>query len=112
MSNTPCPACRQAAQSQGFTFDGGWLHPSGEYVDLLHCNYCGAYYQRADNPSEENARLRQALAEAAERLRTWSSGAEPDAALIRRIDALLTRRGSSDALERVHATELVKFRRR
>lgn len=24
----------------------GWLHPSAEYCDLLHCNTCGAYFQR------------------------------------------------------------------
>ena len=73
---------------------------------------CGACYHRAHKASEENARLTQALSEAVERLRAWSAGAGPDGALIRRIDVLLTRRSSPDALERVHATELVNFRRR
>ena len=24
----------------------GWLHPSAEYSNLLHCSTCGAYYER------------------------------------------------------------------
>ncbi|HZT04533.1 MAG TPA: hypothetical protein VFA39_19955 [Steroidobacteraceae bacterium] len=112
MSNTPCPACKLAAESQGFPFDGGWLHPSAEYPDLMHCNFCGAYYLRADKTTEENAQLTQLLSEAVERLRGWSAGTEPDAALIGRIDALLHGPRSSDRLERVHATDLVNFRRR
>jgi hypothetical protein len=43
----PCPACKLGAERQGFPFDGGYLHESAEYHDLLHCNYCGAYYHRA-----------------------------------------------------------------
>lgn len=42
----PCLACKLGAERQGFEFDGGYLHDSVEYVGLLHCNYCGAYYHR------------------------------------------------------------------
>lgn len=42
----PCPACLAGSQREGFEFAGGYLHDSVEYVDLLHCNFCGAYYQR------------------------------------------------------------------
>ena len=45
--STRCPSCIQGAQRQGLEFDGGYLHDSRDYVDLLHCNFCGAYYQRA-----------------------------------------------------------------
>jgi hypothetical protein len=41
-----CPACQEGARGQGVEFDGGYLHDSVEYVELLHCNFCGAYYQR------------------------------------------------------------------
>jgi hypothetical protein len=42
----PCPDCEASAQAQGVEFDGGYLHDSVEYQALLHCNFCGAYYQR------------------------------------------------------------------
>jgi hypothetical protein len=41
----PCPACVDGAQREGFEFDGGYLHDSVEYAELLHCNFCGAYYR-------------------------------------------------------------------
>ena len=41
-----CPACKAGAARQGFPFDGGYLHDSRDYDGLLHCNFCGAYYQR------------------------------------------------------------------
>lgn len=47
-NSLPCPACKLGSQQQGFEFDGGYLHLSVEYRDLLHCNYCGAYYHRAN----------------------------------------------------------------
>ena len=46
----PCPACVAGALYAQQEFEGGYLHPSHEYVDLLHCNACGAYYRRIDPP--------------------------------------------------------------
>jgi hypothetical protein len=43
----PCPECKAARVRDGETFDGGYLHQSGSYPSLLHCNFCGAYYQRS-----------------------------------------------------------------
>lgn len=46
--NIPCPECKAAAERQNREFDGGYLHPSADYSHLLHCNFCGAYYARAN----------------------------------------------------------------
>ena len=52
----PCPLCMpkhladmvQAAEwrDENGVRAEGWLHPSAEYSAMLHCNTCGAYFQR------------------------------------------------------------------
>jgi hypothetical protein len=45
-----CPACVQGAKLQRVEFNGGYLSQSRDYVDLLHCNFCGDYFKRMPHP--------------------------------------------------------------
>ena len=40
-----CPNCEEAREETEYAAEG-WLHPSMDYPELLHCNCCGYYYHQ------------------------------------------------------------------